>query len=73
MRSDFHVHFPPEMAGLLAHIAHQKKIEIPALIEELTAKALKSEQKFHDFAKDNLQNAWLNFSNKFDESEWTWP
>lgn len=77
MHSDFYVRFPQEAAGLLAHMANQKNIDITTLIAELAIAGLRSEQKNFGF-KDTSYNidakeAWSTFSNKFDESEWTWP
>ena len=66
-----------ETAGLLAHMANERNIDITQLICELAIKGLKSEQKHFRFknATENLheQEAWMTLSNKFDESEWTWP
>lgn len=78
MKSDFHVRFPQETAGLLAHMANQKNIDITTLITELAIEELsRSEQKTLE-VKDashtiNAKETWSAFSNKFDESEWTWP
>ena len=77
MQSDFHVHFPQEMAGLLAHMANQKNMDITTLIAKLAIEGLKSEQinfkHTEFFDSKELTTAWTTFPNKFDESEWTWP
>ncbi len=76
MQSDFHVHFPQEMAGLLAHMANEKNMDITTLIAELTIEGLRSEQTKFKFKgitdSSDTKKAWSTFSNKFDESEWTW-
>jgi hypothetical protein len=77
VQSDFHVHFPPETVGLLAHMANEKNMDITILITELTIEGLKSERKDFGFkiASENvdIQESWSMCPNKFDESEWTWP
>lgn len=75
MQSDFYVRFPPETAGLLAHMANKKNIDISMLIAELAIEGLRSEQKdlrVKGAAEhSDMKKAWPTFSNKFDESEWT--
>ncbi len=77
MQSDFYVRFPHEMAGLLAHMANEKNIDIKILIAELAIEGLISGQKDFRFKgaaeHADMKKDWSTFSNNFDESEWTWP
>ena len=47
MRSDFHVHFPLEMAGLLSTMADLEKKSVNELLRELTLEALERREDLY--------------------------
>lgn len=47
MRSDFHIKFSSEEAGLLAHMANMEKKSVDTLLQELTLEALEKREDFY--------------------------